>query len=152
MTKTAEQVAQTLEIIKHEEIAAPIDVVFETVLEQMGPLMGGPDGRTMSMKLEAWPGGRWYRDLGENRGHLWAHVQAIKPPSLLEFFGPLMMSCAAVSNVQYRLKEENGITHLQFTHRAFGWITEDYLKEPGMDSGWSFLLEQIRTSAEANSR
>ena len=24
------------------------------------------------MILEAWPGGRWYRDLGDNNGHFWA--------------------------------------------------------------------------------
>ena len=32
-----EQTVHTLEIVKEEEIAAPIDVVFETILEQMGP-------------------------------------------------------------------------------------------------------------------
>jgi hypothetical protein len=46
----------------------------------------------MPMKIEPWPGGRWYRDLGDNDGHLWRHVQAIKQPTLLEIYGPLMMS------------------------------------------------------------
>ena len=32
-----EQVVQAFEIVKEEEIAAPIDIVFETILEQMGP-------------------------------------------------------------------------------------------------------------------
>ena len=41
------------------------------------------------MKIEPWPGGRWYRDLGNNAGHLWGHVQVIKPPTLLEICGPL---------------------------------------------------------------
>jgi len=43
----------------------------------------------MPMKLEAWPGGRWYRDLGDNNGHYWGTVQAIKKPTLLEICGPL---------------------------------------------------------------
>ena len=46
----------------------------------------------MPMKLEAWPGGRWYRDLGDGNGHFWGHVQAIKRPTLLEISGPLFMS------------------------------------------------------------
>ena len=54
-----------------------------------------PEGASLSLKLEAWPGGRWYRDLGNNTGHFWGHVQAIKPPTLLEICGPLMMSYPA---------------------------------------------------------
>src|SRR4051794_30135439 len=54
-----EQTVHALEIVKEEEIAAPMDVVFETVLEQMGPENETPEAR-MPMKLEAWPGGRWY--------------------------------------------------------------------------------------------
>ena len=60
----AEQSVYTLEIVKEEEIAAPIDVVFETILEQMGPENETPE-KKMPMVLEAWPGGRWYRDLGD---------------------------------------------------------------------------------------
>jgi hypothetical protein len=61
-----EQVVQTFEIVKQEQIAAPIDIVFETILEQMGPLNSTPE-KPMPMKLEAWPGGRWFRGLGETR-------------------------------------------------------------------------------------
>ena len=64
----------------------------------------------MPMMLEPWPGGRWFRDLGDNNGHLWGHVQAIKRPTLLEITGPLMMSFAVASNLQYRLKEVDGGT------------------------------------------
>lgn len=37
LTSLAEQAIQTLEVTKDEEIAAPIDIVFETILEQMSP-------------------------------------------------------------------------------------------------------------------
>ena len=50
------------------------------------------------MKIEAWPGGRWFRALGNNTGHLWDHVQSIKPPKLLEIHGPLFMSTPAISH------------------------------------------------------
>ena len=44
------------------------------------------------MTLEPRPGGRWFRDLGDDNGHFWGHVQAIKRPTLLEITGPLFMS------------------------------------------------------------
>ncbi len=137
---------QTLEIIRDEQIAAPADVVFETILEQMGPLNQHPDGSTLSMKLEAWPGGRWFRDLGNNTGHFWGHVQAIKPPSLIEISGPLFMSYPAANNVQYRLSEENGVTHLNFVHRAIGQISADHRENVG--KGWGNLLTRIQQAAE----
>ena len=139
----ATQAVQTFEIVKQEEIAAPIGIVFETILEQMGPLNSTPE-KPMPMKLEAWPGGRWFRDLGNNTGHFWGVVQAIKPPSLLEICGPLFMSTPAVSNLQYRLTEENGLTRLRFVHRAMGWIGES---DRGVDAGWTDLMTRIRTAA-----
>jgi uncharacterized protein YndB with AHSA1/START domain len=138
-----EQAVQTFEIVKQEEIAAPIDIVFETILEQMGPLNSTPE-KPMPMKLEAWPGGRWFRDLGDNAGHFWGVVQAIKPPTLLEISGPLFMSTPAISNLQYRLAEENGLTRLRFVHRAMGWIGDG---DRGVEAGWTDLITRIRTAA-----
>jgi uncharacterized protein YndB with AHSA1/START domain len=138
-----QDVLQAFEIIKDEEIAAPIEIVFETILEQMGPLNSTPE-KPMPMVLEAWPGGRWYRDLGNNTGHFWGTVQAIKAPSLLEIWGPLFMSNPAVSNLQYRLTEENGATRMRFVHRAMGWVGE---QERGVDEGWSELIGRIRSAA-----
>lgn len=138
-----EGVLQAFEIVREEEIAAPVSIVFETILEEMGPRNSTPE-KPMPMVLEAWPGGRWYRDLGNNSGHYWGSVQAIKPPSLLEISGPLFMSNPAVSNVQYRLTEEGAITRLRFVHRAMGWVTE---QERAVDAGWSQLMDRIRTSA-----
>ncbi len=108
----------TLTIDDVIRVNAPIDITFESLIESLQD-NATPQG-PFPMKLEPWPGGRWYRDLGDNNGHFWAVVQAIKRPSLLEFSGPLMMSFASVSNVQYRLKEENGVTIVTFHHYAFG--------------------------------
>ena len=139
-----EQTVHALEIVKEEEIAAPIKMVFEAILEQMGPMNEAPETGPMPMKLEAWPGGRWYRDLGEDAGHFWGNVKAIKSPTLLEIWGPLFMSYPAVSNVQYRLSEENGVTRLKFMHRAIGQIPHDVRVE----QGWDDLLGRIRTAAK----
>jgi uncharacterized protein YndB with AHSA1/START domain len=144
-TNVQEQVVQTFEIVKNEDIAAPIGIVFGTILEQMGPLNSVPDRGPMPMTLEAWPGGRWFRDLGDNAGHFWGLVQAIKPPSLLEICGPLFMSTPAVSNLQYRLTEQNGITRIKFVHRAMGWIGESDLR---VEEGWTDLITRIRAAAE----
>jgi hypothetical protein len=65
----------TLQITKEELIAAPIKTIFETILEEMGPRYKGPTGTSLQLKIEPWPGGRWYRDLGDNAGYFWAHVQ-----------------------------------------------------------------------------
>jgi hypothetical protein len=54
------QEVQTLEVAREEVIAAPIDIVFEAILEQMGPHNEKPDGTPLPMKIEPWPGGRWF--------------------------------------------------------------------------------------------
>ena len=114
----------TLEIRKEIFIAAPPEISFEAVLEELGPGSVMPDGKPFPMKIEPWPGGRWYRDLGETGGHkyghLWGHVQVIKAPALLELTGPMMMSYAAINHVQYRLQADGDGTRLSFTHRAWG--------------------------------
>jgi uncharacterized protein YndB with AHSA1/START domain len=143
-TSIQAQAVETFEIVKEEEIVAPIDIVFETILEQMGPLNSTPE-KPMPMTLEAWPGGRWFRDLGDNTGHFWGVVQAIKSPSLLEIHGPLFISTPAVSNIQYRLSEKDGLTHVRFVHRAMGWIGDG---DRGVDAGWTDLIMRIRTAAE----
>src|SRR5277367_4662067 len=115
MTST-EQTLEDLTLTINQEIhvQAPLDATFAALLEQLGPGNQTPDGKTLSMKIEPWPGGRWYRDLGDSNGHLWAHVQAIKRPTLLEFSGPLFSSFPLISNVQYRLTEADGGTLISF--------------------------------------
>jgi uncharacterized protein YndB with AHSA1/START domain len=149
---STEQEIRRFEIVKEEAIAASIEIVFETLLEQLGPYNQTPDGTSLAMKIEPWPGGRWYRDLGKDAGHFWGHVQAIKPPALLEICGPLFMSYPAMSNVQYRLTEENGLTRLKFVHRAMGLIPTDLIDGPrSVNTGWSYMLETIRKRAESKS-
>ena len=82
LTSTSEQAIHILEITKNEEIAAPVEIVFETLLEHLGPRHETAKDWPLPMKLEPWPGGRWYRDLGNSTGHFWGHVQVIKPPTL----------------------------------------------------------------------
>jgi uncharacterized protein YndB with AHSA1/START domain len=153
MAVSTEQEVRTFEVVKEERIAASLEIVFESILEQIGPYNETPDGTSLAMKLEAWPGGRWYRDLGKDTGHFWGHVQAIKPPSLLEICGPLFMSFPAISNVQYRLTEEGGLTRLKFVHRAMGLIPPEVIEgERSVHTGWNYLLTKIRERAEGRKK
>lgn len=145
-----EQEIQAISITREIEIEAPIEIAFEALLEQLGPESQMPGGKPFPMKIETWPGGRWYRDLGENNGHLWGHVQVIKPPTLLEICGPLMMSYPALNHLQYRLKAEGGVTHLAFLHRAVGVIPSEH--RDGVSEGWTYWLERIRELAERKNR
>ena len=136
----------TLHLTEEIRIDAPLEASFAALLEQMGPANAGPDGTPIPMVLEARPGGRWFRDLGDDTGHHWGHIQAIKPPTLLEITGPLFMSHPVVNNVQYRLSEIDGGTLITFRHSAFGVIPEDL--RAGLSQGWTPLLQRVKTRAE----
>jgi hypothetical protein len=136
----------TLLVTQETHVNASIEDTFAALLEELGPGNTRPDGVNMQLRLEPWPGGRWFRDLGDNNGHFWGHVQAIKRPTLLEITGPLFMSYAVVSNVQYRLSEADGGTLIQFHHKALGVIQDDHRQ--GVNQGWGHMLSRIRQRAE----
>ena len=149
-TQTAEAKleVQTFEFSRSVLIAAPPDVTFEAVLAEIGPESQMPDDKPFPFKLEPWPGGRWYRDLGNNAGHLWGHVQVIKPPTLLEVCGPMFMSYPVASHLQYRLTAEaGGATRLALVHQAIGLIDPQHVE--GVNQGWEYMNQHVRRIAEA---
>lgn len=135
-----------LNINMETRVQASLETTFAALLEQLGPGADTPEGKPLPMKLEAWPGGRWFRDLGDGNGHLWGHVQAIKRPTLLEIYGPLMLSYAVVSNVQYRLSEIEGGTLIAFHHFGLGAIPDE--RRQGLNRGWTHISSRIRERAE----
>jgi hypothetical protein len=136
----------TVNITQEIHVRASLETTFAALLEQIGPYNDTPEGNPLPMKIEPWPGGRWYRDLGDNNGHLWGHVQAIKRPTLLEIVGPLFMSFAVSSNLQYRLSEADGGTVIKFHHKVFGLIPDDH--KLGMTKGWTHINSRILARAE----
>jgi uncharacterized protein YndB with AHSA1/START domain len=136
----------TLTITQEIHVKASLEIAFESILEEIGPNNEGPNHTPMPMKVEAWPGGRWYRDLGNNNGHYWATVQAIKRPTLLEFSGPLFASTPFLSNVQYRLTEKDGGTLISFRHTGFGSLPPE--QKTGVNRGWAAMLDRISKRAE----
>jgi hypothetical protein len=139
----------TLNVTQEIHVRASLETTFAALLEQLGPGNETPDGKPLAMKIEPWPGGRWYRDLGGENGHFWGHVQAIKRPVLLEISGPLFMSYPVVSNVQYRLSEADGGTLIKFNHTALGLISGDH--RAGVGQGWTHMNESMKKRAEAQS-
>ena len=128
-------------------VRASIEKTFASLLREMGPGNQSPDGKPLPMTIEPRPGGRWFRDLGGENGHLWGVVQSIKRPVLLEIWGPLFMSTAATSNL-YRLSEEDGGTLITFTHTLVGPIPDDH--RPQLATGWAALHARVRAAAEAS--
>lgn len=137
---------ETLKIVLDIDIDAPPEIAFHAMLAELGPENTMPDGTAMPFKLEAWPGGRWFRDLGGNSGHLWGHVQVIKPPKLIELCGPLFMSYPAQNFIQYRFDPAGKGTHVTMTHRAIGLIPAEH--SAGVSMGWEHCLKRLKEIAE----
>jgi activator of Hsp90 ATPase-like protein len=138
--------ALTLRVNQEIRVRASLEVTFAALLEQLGPYNETHDGKSLAMKVEPWPGGRWFRDLGDGNGHCWATVQSIKRPTLLEFSGPLFMSQPVANHLIYRLSEESGETVIKFSHSAFGPVQAEHRE--GVKTGWTFIHEQVRLRAE----
>jgi len=148
MTTTAPATeAQTFTVTEEINVRATLQRTFDSLLANMGRLNQSPDGTPLPMVLEPYPGGRWYRELGGDNGHLWGFVQSIKRPTLLEIWGPLFMSTAATSNLMYRLTETPDGTLIKFTHTVMGPFPEDH--RPRLGAGWTALHARVRQAAEA---
>lgn len=147
MTTTAQATETQFTITEEILVHASLETTFESLLAQVGRLNETPDGKPLAMILEAWPGGRWYRDLGGDNGHLWGFVQSIKRPVLLELWGPLFMSFAATNNLIYRLSEVAGGTKISFKHTMLGPVPDEFRQH--MAPGWEALHARVKRQAEA---
>jgi uncharacterized protein YndB with AHSA1/START domain len=146
MTTTAAAL-DTFTIAEEIVVKASIEKTFDSLIANLGRLNETPDGVPLPMTLEPRPGGRWFRDFPGDDGHLWAFVQSIKRPALLELWGPLFMSNAASSNVHYRLSEIEGGTLIRFQQTLLGGFPEDM--RPKFRKGWVDVLSRTRATAEA---
>ena len=149
MTTTA-PVSETFTIAEQITVRASLEQTFQSLIAEMGRRNQRPDGTPLPMILEPHPGGRWYRDLGGDNGHLWGFVQSIKRPTLLEIWGPLFMSTAATSNLLYRLNETADGTLITFTHTLVGPFPEEHRSR--LASGWTALHARVRNAAETATR
>jgi len=62
MISTATKIEDlALNIAEEIHVRAPVELTFAALLEQLGPLNEVAKDRPLPMKLEPWPGGRWYQ-------------------------------------------------------------------------------------------
>jgi hypothetical protein len=137
----------TLDLEQHIECKAAPGDVFKRMLYRFGEGSTNLNGESLQMVLEQWPGGRWFRDRGNGIGHLWGHVQVIKPPVLLELSGPMFMSYPAINHLEVKLDPVPGGTKVTLRHRAIGMIAQQHRE--GVVHGWKHMLEGIRTDTES---
>jgi uncharacterized protein YndB with AHSA1/START domain len=136
----------TLDITETIEIKAPIERAYQALIRRLTVDNSTPDNQPMPMVLEEFPGGRWFRDLGDSQGHLWGFVQVIKPPTLIEIHGPLFMSYAVAGHVQLRLTESADGTEFTLRHRVLGFVEESH--RIGVPHGWGNLLQTVKAAAD----
>jgi hypothetical protein len=122
-------------------VKADIGDVFKGVLHRFGEGSTNQKGESMQMILEQWAGGRWFRDRGNGIGHLWGHVQVIKPPVLLELSGPMFMSYPALNHVELRLDQIAEGTKVTLRHRTIGLLDSSHRENIG--TGWRHYLDSI---------
>ncbi|MCC6698053.1 MAG: SRPBCC domain-containing protein [Candidatus Hydrogenedentes bacterium] len=144
--QTAATLEMALDVNLSIDIKAKPEKVFDALIETFTNMRTDEKGTVMKFKLECWPGGRWYRDLGDDKGHLWGIVQSYRPPTLLEFFGPMCMSHPVAGHIIIRLAEVGDATRVTFRHQAMGNVIEEHRQ--GMPEGWRLMLEYLRKDCE----
>lgn len=139
-----------VEIEQTVEIKASPEKVFEGLISHLCDMEGEPDKPRLKLKLERKPGGRWYRDLGNDSGHLWGFVQSIKPPTLLEIWGPMMISNPVATHMIMRLTPTSSGTSLLFKNEVFGPLPEEYKEhmKDEMGEGWKSFVEGLKRDME----
>lgn len=137
-----------LDVSQSVEINAAVGDAYKTLVRRLTTENSTPDNKPMPMVLEEWPGGRWFRDLGNGQGHLWGFVQVIKPPTLIEIHGPMFMSYAVAGHAQFRLTQISGGVELSLRHRVLGAVDEDH--RAGLTVGWQWILQSVKEACEAS--
>jgi len=136
----------TLDISQSIQIDAAVGDAWKALVRRLTDESSTPDNKPMPMVLEEWPGGRWFRDLGSRKGHLWGFVQVIKPPTLIEIHGPMFMSYAVAGHIQFRLTQISGGAELYLRHRVVGLVEDDH--RTGVTHGWDRMLTDIKQMSE----
>ena len=136
----------TMDISQLIEVKASVGDTYDALLRRLTTESATPDNCAMPMVLEEWPGGRWFRDLGQGQGHLWGFVQVIKPPNLIEIHGPMFMSYAVAGHLQLRLTQVAGGTEVALRHRILGAVEDEH--QDGLQHGWDHFLGDVKRLAE----
>ncbi|MEM7480277.1 MAG: SRPBCC domain-containing protein [Acidobacteriota bacterium] len=146
MTEALAQEPTVLHFDQEIDIQARPEDVFKGMIQRLTEdHHGGP--HPLPLRLERRPGGRWYRDLGDDQGHLWGFVQSYRPPTLLELYGPMFMSYPVAGHMIIRFHATDQGTRLAFRYSAFGLLQDDHRE--GIQQGFRSMLEAVQQGAES---
>lgn len=142
--------APTLAVVKQSiDIAAPRARVWSLLTERIDawwtlPYRTREDA--LAMRLELKLGGRFWEDWGDGAGRVWATIEAIRAPELLEFSGVMIMPGALSGTVRVQLLEADGGCRVEVEQVAVGAITDETQKAWG--GGWADLLSRLAALAD----
>lgn len=132
------------------EIAAPRERVWTSMLDVQGWWGHCFGARETRLRLEAFPGGRFYEDSPDSQA-LFGVVTYIKAPEVLRLNGPLGMSRLPVTSVyEWKLEERGKGTTLLLMHRAVGLL--DPAWHEAHEKGWRELWVHLKALAERGTR
>ncbi len=142
---TMEKQATTINILLEIPIKAPINIVWDALIKDVGiwwrkDFYTSP--KTKAFIVEPKVGGRMYEDYGNDEGLLWANVIILDSPNTIEFKGHLSPAFGgpAMSFLKLSLKEDGKGTVLTLSDSVFGEVSENTKKE--LTSGWKLLYEE----------
>ena len=137
----------SMDLTQTISVQASAEATFDALIRRLTTESASENNQPMPMVLEQRPGGRWYRDLGGQQGHLWGFVQVIKPPTLLEIHGPMFMSYAVAGHLQLRvIPADDGGVELSLRHRVLGILDERHRE--GLTHGWTGCLTDVQRMAQ----
>lgn len=101
----------------------------------------GGDAATRRYVVEARPGGRMYEDWGDDQGLLWAVVNTVQKPSLLQIWGVAFPGWGGPSLLTgtWSLEADGSGTRLRFTEATVGKLSESHMRSK--EKGWTFLFD-----------
>jgi len=146
MISTAARIEDlTLNVTEEIHVHASLEATFAALLEQLGPFNETAEDRPMPMKLEPWPGGRYYVNLNGHEGASGEVLEIIPERRLVFSWGwadgslPLR---PGESTVEISLEPDGDGTRLRLTHRD---LPSDMHAWHGR--GWDYALPRLAVVA-----
>jgi len=136
-------VADVVQVEIEFGIDAPVATVWEALCESPGEWWPNDffvTSKPVSMKMEAWPGGRLYETGEDGEGLLWATINCVVPEQSLHFIGyiypPFGGPC--LSLVHIRLEKAKSGTQFFLTDHLIGRVGD--ASEESLQSGWKLVF------------
>lgn len=140
LTGGSQMVAENFKINIAQDVVIEADplTVFNAILEPSAWWAHSFSGNPVAIHLEPVVGGRFWEEMSEDEGALYATVTYVKRGEKLQLRGPMGMSGAVSGFITFDLEPQDATTVLKLTHRVVGEVTEKDAE--GYTQGWQELL------------